>query len=150
MRVDPYLHFHGRCADALAFYGQAIGARVEFLTRFGETRGMPSPAHLQGKVMHAVVRIGEANMLHWAHCIANYEAILLATDGGASEPQTFQGFALALAVESDAEAEAMFAALSDGGQVTVPMGPTPFAARFGILTDRFGVNWNVVRQEGQP
>jgi len=136
VRIDPYLQFNGRCDAALAFYGQAIGAQVAFLTRFGETPSIPSPPHLEGKVMHAVVRVGEATML--------------ATDGGAPGPEGFQGFALALSAASDAEAETLFAALAQGGQVAVPMGPTPFASRFGILTDRFGLTWNVVRQEGQP
>lgn len=136
MRVEPYLHFNGRCDEALAFYGQAIGAEVLFLTRFGETPGMPTPPHLAGKVMHAVLSIGETT--------------LLATDGGSSDPQPFAGFALALSAGSDDEAETLFASLSDGAQIAVPMGPTPFASRFGILTDRFGLSWNVVRQEAQP
>lgn len=136
VRVDPYLQFNGRCDEALDFYGRAIGARVVFLTRFGETPGMPTPPHLAGKVMHAVAAVGDSS--------------LLVTDGGAPGPEGFHGFALALSAGSDAEAEALFAALAEGGQVTAPMGPTPFASRFGILVDRFGLAWNVVRQEGQP
>lgn len=132
MRVDPYLQFNGRCDEALAFYGQALGAQVEFLTRFGETPGVPSPPHLQGKVLHGVVRIGDSTVL--------------VSDGGSPEPQAFQNFALALSAASDAEAEALFTALSDDGQVAVPMGPTAFASRFGIVADRFGLAWNVVHQ----
>ena len=136
MRVDPYLQFHGRCDEALAFYGRAIGAQVQFVTRFGEAPGVPSPPHLEGKVLHAVVSIGESTVL--------------ASDGGSVEPQAFQSFALALGAKSDAEAETLFAALADGGHVAVPMGPSPFASRFGIVIDRFGLAWNVVHQGPQP
>ena len=136
MRVEPYLQFHGRCDAALAFYAQAIGAQVQFVTRFGEVPGVASPPHMDGKVLHAVVRIGDST--------------LLASDGGSPEPQMFQSFALALSAPSDAEAETLFAALADGGQVAVPMGPSPFASRFGIVVDRFGLAWNVVHQAGQP
>ncbi len=130
MRVEPYLYFQGRCDEAFAFYAEAIGAKVEMLVRFRDMPGGPPDAG--DKVMHALVRIGEST--------------LLASDGQNRGAPSFDGFALALSAGSDAEAEARFAALSAGGEVTMPMGPTPFAARFGMVKDRFGVHWTVVHQ----
>jgi PhnB protein len=61
-------------------------------------------------------------------------------------PAPFSGFSLSLTVSDDAEAERLFAALSDGGTVQVPMAPTPFASRLGLVADKFGVPWMVVSQ----
>lgn len=135
MRIDPYLYFQGRCDEALAFYGATLNAQVELVMRFGEVPGMGGPPQSVGKVMHAVVRIGDSTVL--------------VTDGPSTGAPRFEGFSMALSATSDSEAERLFAALGDGGQVQVPMAPTPFATRFGIVADRFGVSWTVVRQAGQ-
>ena len=130
MRVEPYLYFQGRCDEAFAFYAEAVGAKVEMLVRFRDMPGGPPDAG--DKVMHALVRIGEST--------------LLASDGQNLGATSFDGFALALSADSDGEAEARFAALAAGGEVQIPMGPTPFAARFGMVRDRFGVHWTIVHQ----
>lgn len=135
MRIEPYLNFQGRCDEAVAFYGLALGARPEFIARFGDIPGMGGPPASAGKVMHAAVRIGDST--------------ILATDGASTGQPVFEGMSLSLAAPSSAAAETWFAALADGGEVRVPIGPTPFAARFGIVVDRFGVTWNVVHQEPQ-
>jgi len=135
VRIDPYLNFQGRCDEALEFYARTLGAEAQLVTRFGDLPGLGGPPHAAGKVMHAVMRIGESTVL--------------ATDGPSTGAPSFEGVSLALSTPSDEAAEALFAELSDGGEVRVPMGATPFATRFGILVDRFGVTWNVVRQ-GQP
>jgi PhnB protein len=70
----------------------------------------------------------------------------LTSDGqGASKPD-FSGFSLSPTVSDDAEAEKLFAALSDGGRVLEPMAPTPFASRLGLVADKFGVPWMVASQ----
>jgi PhnB protein len=132
VRIEPYLNFQGRCKEALDFYGQALGARVEVLSRFGDIPGMGVPPGAVGKVMHAVVRIGDST--------------LLATDGPSTGEARFEGVSLALSASTEAEAETWFAALAAGGEVRVPIGPTPFSPRFGILVDRFGVGWTVVQE----
>jgi PhnB protein len=73
--------------------------------------------------------------------------VLLASDGQGDGPAEFSGFSLSLTVADDADAERLFAALSDGGTVQVPMASTPFASRLGLVADRFGVPWLVVSQE---
>jgi len=120
VRVEPYVYFQGRCEEALEFYRDAIGADAAVVARFGD------------KVGHAVLRIGDTTVL--------------ASDGGGAGQSDFSGFSLSLTVSDDAEAERLFAAMSDGGRVQVPMAPTPFASRLGLVADRFGLPWMVVSQ----
>jgi PhnB protein len=131
VRVEPYVYFRGRCEEALEFYRDAIGADATVFARFGDIPGSAAAA-AAAKVAHAVLRIGDT--------------VVLASDGqGAGQPD-FSGFSLSLTVSDDAEAERLFAALSAGGVVQVPMAPTPFASRLGLVADRFGVPWMVASQ----
>jgi len=100
------------------------------LTRFKES---PEPHGLpdcfDDKIMHATVRIGEAT--------------LMASDGRCEGKQDFEGFALSITVPNEAEAERVFAALGEGGLITMPLEKTFWTAKFGMLQDRFGVTWMV-------
>ena len=135
MRVEPYLYFNGRCEEAVDFYRRAVGAEVLALVRFKDNPGTPAPAGAEDKVMHARLRFGET--------------IVMASDGQGQGSPSFEGFSLTLTATSDAEAERLFAALTDGGQVQVPLMPTPFASRFGMGADRFGVLWTVATQAAE-
>jgi PhnB protein len=130
MQVQPYLFFDGRCDEAIAFYRRAIGAEVTMLMRFQDS---PDPAMAPpggaDKIMHAALRIGETTVL--------------ASDGRCQGQPTFEGFALSLNAADEAEAERLFGALSEGGQVRMPLAKTFFSPRFGTLADRFGVTWMV-------
>jgi PhnB protein len=133
MQIQPYLFFNGRCDEALAFYGRAVGAKVKMVMRFKDNPD-PSPSGMlppgwQDKVMHANARIGESDVL--------------LSDGHSGEATNFQGFGLTLTVPDEAEAERAFAALAEGGQVRMPMAKTFFSPQFGMLMDRFGVLWMV-------
>jgi PhnB protein len=128
MRVEPYLYFGGRCQEAVDFYRGAVGAEVVALTRFADAPGVPAPPGAGDKVMHAILRIGATTVL--------------ASDGSGGEPG-FKGFSLSLSVPEEAEADRLFAALAEGGQVQMAPHRTPFAARFGMLVDRFGVHWTI-------
>lgn len=129
MHIQPYLHFNGCCEEALEFYRGALGAEVTFLMRFKDSTepqpGMVPPGS-EDKVMHATLRIGDAT--------------LMASDCG---PPSFQGVSLSITVSGEAEAERLFAALADGGQVRMPLAKTFFSPRFGMLADRFGVSWMI-------
>jgi len=133
MRVEPYLYFDGRCEEAVAFYQRAIAAELISLTRFKDIPGVPAPAGAEEKVMHANLRIGDTTML--------------ASDGQCHG--AFHGFSLSLTAAKDAEANRLFAALSDGGHVKLPLMSTPFASRFGMVADRFGVLWTI-SVDGKP
>jgi len=134
MRVEPYLFFEGRCEEAIEFYRGALGAEVTALMRYKE---MPEPRDpkmcapgSEDKVLHSSFRIGDATVM--------------ASDGMCSGRPSFQGISLSLSAPDDAEAERLFAALADGGQVQMPLTPTFFSSRFGMVADRFGVPWMLV------
>lgn len=131
MQVQPYLFFDGRCEEALEFYRAKLGAKVEMLMRFNESpEPMPGQAPPGDKVMHSSFRIGEAT--------------IMASDGGCAGKPSFQGFSLSLNAADEAEAKRLFTALSEGGQVQMPLGRTFFAPAFGVVADRFGVSWMVI------
>jgi PhnB protein len=134
MQVQPYLFFDGRCEEAIGFYRGAVGAEVTMLMRFRDSPEPPPPGMLppgsEDKVMHASLRIGETEVS--------------ASDGDCGGAAHFQGFSLALRVASEAEADRVFAALAEGGEVQMPLGKTFFSPRFGMLKDRFGVGWMIV------
>jgi PhnB protein len=132
MQVQPYLFFDGRCEEALAFYKKTLGATVEMMMRWkdGPDKAMCTPGS-EDKVMHAAFKIGDT--------------AIMGSDGRNSGQPKFDGFALSLDAKSDDEAKSLFAALSDGGEVAMPLGPTFFATSFGMLRDRFGVHWMVIK-----
>ena len=133
MQVQPYLFFDGRCEEALEFYRRALGAEVTMLMRFKDSpepheHGMVPPG-AGDKVMHASFRIGDTEVM--------------ASDGQCAGRPSFQGFALSVTARDEADADRRFAALADGGQVQMPLAKTFFAARFGMVADRFGVSWMI-------
>jgi len=132
MQIQPYLFFDGRAEEAIDFYRRALGAEVTMLMRFKEMPD-PQPGSIppgaEDRVMHASIQIGEATVL--------------VSDGQCQGQASFQGFALSLTAADDAEAKRLFAALSDGGQVQMPLGKTFFSSQFGMVADRFGVSWMV-------
>lgn len=135
MQVQPYLFFNGRCEEALDFYTHTIDAKVERLSRFKDS---PQPPSMEcapdsgDKVMHASFRIGDTQ--------------LMASDGQSSGQPEFKGFSLSLTVADAAEAERKFAALAEGGQITMPLAKTFFAPSFGMLVDRFGMSWMLLAE----
>jgi PhnB protein len=134
MQVQPYLFFDGRCEEAIEFYKSALGAEVAMLMRFKESPEPPQPGMCppgsDDKVMHASFRIGETTVM--------------ASDGRCQGKPSFQGISLSLTAKDEAEAERLFAALGEGGQVQMPLTKTFFSSRFGMVADRFGVSWMIV------
>ncbi len=132
-KVQPYLFFGRRCEEALEFYRAAAGAEIIMVMRFNESPQPLPPGVLQpgfeNKVMHSSFRIGET--------------IVMASDG-CDDKSSFRGFSLALSVLTEAEADQVFSSLSDGGQVTMPLGKTFWSPRYGMLIDRFGIGWMVM------
>jgi PhnB protein len=134
MPIVPYLFFEGRCEEAIEFYRGALGAEVVLMMRFKESPEPPPPGMVppgsEDKIMHTTLRIGEAT--------------LMASDGNCSGQPSFGGISLSLEAKDEAEADRLFAALVDGGQVQMPLGKTFFAKRFGMVADRFGVAWMII------
>lgn len=134
MRVEPYLFLEGRCDEAIAFYRQALGAEVTMLMRYKEAPDPPPPGMLppgsEDKIMHASLKIGESTVM--------------ASDGMCSGKPSMHGFSLSVTVHTESDAERVFAALSAGGKVTMPLGKTFWSPKFGMCADKFGVEWMVI------
>lgn len=134
MNVQAYLMLNSRTEEAIDFYKKAVGAQVTALMRFRDAPEPPPPGMIpdgwDDKIMHSSFKVGAAE--------------LMASDGCQSDGAGFNGIELALSVASPEEAEAKFAALSEGGEVTMPLTKTFFSPAFGTLTDRFGVSWMIV------
>lgn len=129
--IQPYLNFSGRCEEALEFYKTVLDAEVEMVMRFKESPDeppMPLPDGWGEKVMHCSFRVGES--------------VLMASDGCGDE-ESFAGFTLSITLADETAARRVFEALSEGGNVFMPMGPTFWSSCFGMVSDRFGLNWMV-------
>lgn len=133
--VNIYLIFNGNCGEAFQFYKNAFGGDFEMIAKFGE---MPpqegqelSEADIE-KIMHVKFPISA-------------ETVLYGSDSLTPEQQVTFGnnFSISINVDSKNEADHLFAKLSDGGNVTMPLQDTFWGAYFGMWTDRFGVNWMV-------
>jgi PhnB protein len=134
MNVQTTLNFYGRTEEAVKFYDNAIEAETLFKMRFLDC---PDPSQsrpgMEEKIFHATFRIGSTE--------------IMASDCGCEKPPTettFAGFSLALRVQTPEKAERFFAALSDGGQIQMPLLKTFFATRYGIVIDRFGISWKIM------
>jgi PhnB protein len=133
MQVGPYLNFDGRCEEAIEFYRRALGAEVQMLMRYKDSPepcapGTMPPGH-ESKVMHSSFRIGNTTVM--------------ASDSHCQGKPNFHGFSLSITVPGEGEAQRLFAALSDGGQVQMPLTKTFFSPAFGMVSDRFGLCWMV-------
>jgi PhnB protein len=137
MQTQIYLFFDGRTEDALDFYKKTLGIEVEMLMRFKDAPGPQDPNCPPPKnpnaVMHSSFKLGDQRVM--------------ASDGDSGGKPEFKGFSLTLAVKTEAEADKLFATLSDGGQVTQPLIPAFFSPKFGMLQDKFGVGWMVLVSE---
>ncbi len=134
MRIEPYLFFNGRAEEAIEFYRKALGAEVQTLMRFSESpdpvpEGMIPPG-FENKVMHSSITVGGASVM--------------ISDGDSSAAPAFSGFALALEADDGEQLRSWFDALSEGGQVKMPVGKTFFAEHFGMVSDKFGVDWMLI------
>jgi PhnB protein len=139
MQVQPHLLINRRCEEAAKFYCNNLGAEITAMMRFnempaGENNSMVSPENAD-KIMHMSLRIGETE--------------IFASDGlcTSNEAQKFEGFSLSITVPNESEAERVFTVLADGGKVDMPLMPSFFSPKFGMLTDRFNVEWIVITQQ---
>ena len=135
MKMNTYVNFAGRCADAFRFYERHLGGKIGMMMTHGQA---PEPSRVnpaqKDAVLHARISIGGTE--------------LMGADIPSAEPM--RSAYLSLGVESDAEAERVYAALSDGGEVFMPMQETFFASRFAQLRDRFGINWMIMHERPMP
>ncbi|MCP3726859.1 VOC family protein [Paraburkholderia sp. CNPSo 3272] len=140
MQIQPYLFYPGNCDEAIAFYGEALGAKEVIKMRFKEAPpdpARPMPPEFAEKIMHATLQIGDAQ--------------IMVSDGGCmTQNDKFLGFGVSLTGSDLATAERYFDALAKGGTVTMPFQKTFWSPGFGMLTDKFGVPWMVSAPHEQP
>lgn len=130
MQLSAYLSFRGDCEAALTFYAQYLGGQLGAMFRYG---GSPLthhvPADWSDKIMHGSVTLGDQ--------------VLMGGDVAPDRYEDPKGFTLSLQMEHVADAERIVHDLSLDGVVTMPLEKTFWAARFGMLVDRFGIPWQI-------
>ncbi|AEQ50839.1 VOC family protein [Pelagibacterium halotolerans] len=127
MKITPYLNFAGDCREAMSFYQSVLGGELEMTAHKDTPSAEHVPAEMQNQIMHAV--------LNWP------DGKLFASDAPMAQANSFSGAYLSVHPETVEEAERMFAALSEGGEVEMELEQTFWAKRFGMLYDRWGVKW---------
>lgn len=130
MKIAPYLSFPGECEAAFRLYADCLGGTLGELFRYG---GSPMadvvPGDWSDKVMHGSVTIAGQT--------------LMGADTPPARHERPAGFSLSIHLDDAAEAERIFARLSEGGRVTMALEQTFWAKRFGALVDRYGVPWSI-------
>jgi PhnB protein len=135
MKMNIYVNFRGTCAEAFRYYEKHLGAKVGMVM-----------THVQSPDQSRIVPEWKDAVLHANISIGDNE--LLAADIPNAEPM--RSAYLTLRMDSDAEAERVFSALADNGRVLMPIQETFFAARFGQVQDRFGINWMILHERPVP
>lgn len=135
MKLDTYVNFAGRCAEAFRYYETHLGGAIEMMTTHDQSpESSRLPPECQQAVLHARLRIGDA--------------VLMGAD--IPDAQPMRSAYLTLRVGSDAEAERIYAALSEGGRILMPIEETFYASRFAQVQDQFGMNWMLMCERPQP
>ena len=126
--VNAYLNFDGSASDAIALYQRALGANVEYLQRFGEMPGSTFQGDDANRVMHATLTLGSGTLM-------------VSDSMPGSAPSRGTAIQVCLQYAGTEEVDGHFAAMSEGAEVTMPLENTFWGARFGTLTDRYGIHW---------
>jgi PhnB protein len=130
MKLNPYLSFNDECEAAFKFYEQCLGGKIDSMMTYGDSpMAEQTPPEKLDKIMHVSLMVGDT--------------VLMGSD---APPQMFekpQGFSVSLVFDNVAEAERIFHALAENGTVQMPIQETFWAARFGMVVDRFGTPWMI-------
>lgn len=137
MKLHTYLNYGGNCEQAFRFYEQHLGGRILAMMTHDQ---QPDPSHVpddsKNTILYARMSLGGTD--------------IMGSDVPADRFQPMRSVYLSLGVGSIEEAERIFALLSDGGQIFMPMGETFFAFRFGMLRDKFGTSWMIINERPMP
>lgn len=131
MQINPYLNFDGTCAEAMRFYQNALGGKLEVMPFADTPMEKDIPSQYRERVMHACLTTADGQSL-------------MASDAGPWAPyEAPKGMQVTLNYDTAAEGRKAFDAMSQGGQVQMPLDKTFWAEAFGMFTDRFGIQWMV-------
>ena len=130
MEVIAYLNFLGQCKEAFEFYARTFGGEIVGMITYGDTpTGECTPVEQKDLIANVCMKVGTSKLM-----------------GSDCPPEYFKptaGTSISLMIEDTSEAERIFNAIAEGGQVSMPFGQTFWAYRFGIATDRFGIPWMI-------
>ena len=129
--LEIYLHFNGNCREAFDFYSRVLGGKIEFMQTYGEAPGGENmPADGKGRIMHILMNVDGTK--------------IMGSDAPAGHVGTIgSNFSITVNARSEGDAERFFNGLAEGGNVTMPLAETFWSKKFGMLTDKFGVQWMV-------
>jgi len=133
MKLNTYLNYGGNCGEAFRFYEKEMGGKIHMLMTHGQSPAPGAAPEMKDKVLYASITIADTN--------------IMASDIPADRFQPMRSVYLCLGVDSDAEAERIYALLSNGGEVFMPIQETFFATLFAQLRDRFGTSWMIIHEK---
>jgi PhnB protein len=131
MKLDIYLNYPGHCKQAFQFYEQHLGGKITMMMTHEQQPGATITDDWKNAILHARMEIGDT--------------VLMGADIPNAEPM--RSAYLTLRLETDEEAERIYALLSEGGQIFMKMEKTFFASRFAMLRDRFGTSWMLLNEQ---
>jgi PhnB protein len=133
LRLTPYLSMDGNAKKAVEFYEQALGAQVMMIQTFGEmpeNPEFPVPEEAKGRLAHAMLKVGESELMF--------------SDTFPGQPlQNGSNVSICITLTDLNQAKQIFEALSQGGQVTMPLQETFFSPAYGTVTDKFGIAFQI-------
>jgi PhnB protein len=130
MQIQPYLNFNGNCEEAFKFFEKCFGGKIEaMISHANAPTEMNVSPEWRNKIMHARLKVGDA--------------LVMGSDASPQFYKPAQGFHVSLQIDKAADADRIFQELSENGSITMPIQQTFWAARFGMVTDRFGIPWMV-------
>jgi PhnB protein len=130
MKLDTYVNYRGTCEEAFRFYERHLGGKITGMVRHGEQPRPGLSADWKDKILHARIAIGGA--------------VLMGADVAQAEPM--RSAYLTLTLDTEPEAERVYAVLTEGGEIFMKMEKTHFANRFAMLRDRFGTSWMLLHE----
>lgn len=135
MQINAYLSFDGQCEAAFQFYEQLLGGKIEaMIPHAGTPAEQHTPPEWRDKIMHARLTVGTN--------------VLMGSDAPPGHyHEASKGYSVSIGLDDPQEAERIFQALAEGGTVRMPLQTTFWAARFGMLADRFGIPWMINCEE---
>ena len=137
MDTNLHLVFPGTCREAFAFYEKTFNSKISMTMTFGDApAGSPVPPDSKDLVMHTSMPVGSI--------------LLMGCDAPPGREQKLGGFQISVSMPDEAEVKRIYAALSEGGSVQMPLAPTFWSPLFGMCTDKFGVGWMVSIPGPQP
>ena len=130
MQISTYLLFDGQCEEAFKFYEKCLGGKIEsMIPHAGTPAEAQMPPEMRNKILHARLSVGDQ--------------VLMGSDCPPGRYDQPKGFSVSLEVKDPAEAERIFNALAENGNVKMPIQKTFWASRFGMAVDRFGTPWMI-------